>query len=68
MSADPAILALQELTAHQGRTIEELSDELRRQGAVIDRLEKTLRELAQRFLALEEVAAPRPEITKPPHY
>ncbi len=68
MSADPAILALQELTAHQGLAIEELSDEVRRQGETIDRLEKTLRELAQRFLSLEEVATPRPEITRPPHY
>lgn len=68
MSNDPAILALQELTAHQSRTIEDLSEEVRRQGETIDRLEKTLRELAQRFLSLEEVVTPRPEITKPPHY
>lgn len=68
MSADETIRSLQELTAHQGRTIEELSEEVRRQGISVDRLEKTLRELAQRFLALEDVATPRPEITRPPHY
>lgn len=68
MSEANAILALQELTAHQGRTIEELSEEVRRQGESLDRLERTLRELAQRFLALEDVATPRPEITRPPHY
>ena len=68
MSGHDAILKLQELTAHQARTIEELSDEVRRQGEAVDRLEKTLRELAGRFLALEEGATPRPEITRPPHY
>ena len=54
--------------AHQSRTIEELSGEMARQGAELDRLRKTMKALAERFLALEEVATPRPEITKPPHY
>lgn len=54
--------------AHQNRTIEELSGEMARQGAELDRLRKTMKALAERFLALEEVATPRPEITKPPHY
>ena len=54
--------------AHQSRTIEELSGEMARQGAELDRLRKTMKALAERFLALAEVATPRPEITKPPHY
>ncbi|WP_185984687.1 SlyX family protein [Aureimonas mangrovi] len=66
--AEGRIVELEAAIAHQGVAIEELSDEVRRQGQVIDRLEKTLRELAERFLALEDVATPRPEITKPPHY
>jgi SlyX protein len=66
--AQAKIVDLETTIAHQGVAIEELSDEVRRQSMVIDRLEKTLRELAERFLALEDVATPRPEITKPPHY
>ena len=54
--------------AHQNRVIEELSGEVARQGQALDRLHKTMKALAERFLALEEVATPRPEITKPPHY
>lgn len=66
--AQARIVELQTQIAHQERVIEELSQEVRRQGETVDQLEKTLRELAQRFLALEEVATPRPEITRPPHY
>ncbi|WP_062110891.1 SlyX family protein [Aureimonas sp. AU40] len=65
---DPRITELEIQVAHQNRTIEELSAEMARQGGEIDRLRKTLKVLAERFLALEEVATPRPEITKPPHY
>ncbi|WP_062017002.1 SlyX family protein [Aureimonas sp. AU4] len=54
--------------AHQERAIEELSGELARQGQALDRTERTLRQLAERFLALEEAAAPAPEATRPPHY
>lgn len=69
MSAlDPRVVELEIQVAHQNRTIEELSAEMARQGGEIDRLRKTLKVLAERFLALEEVATPRPEITRPPHY
>jgi SlyX protein len=65
---DPRVVELEIQIAHQNRTIEELSAEMARQGGEIDRLQKTLKALAERFLALEEVATPRPEITRPPHY
>jgi len=69
MSAtDTRVTELEIRLAHQERVIEELSDELARQGALLDRTEKTLRQLAERFLALEEASAPAVEATRPPHY
>lgn len=59
---------LEVLVAHQSRTIEELSDELRRQGETVDRLQAALRQLGERFQALEDTATPHAEATKPPHY
>lgn len=67
MSED-RVMALELAVAHQGRTIEEMSAEMARQGAAIDRLEKTLRQLAERFLALEESAQGAAEATRPPHW
>lgn len=54
--------------AEQERTIEELSGQLAEQWKVIDRLQKKLDALAERFLALEEQAAPDVPVTKPPHW
>lgn len=62
------ITELEIALAHQSRTVEELSAELARQGETLDRLQKTLKALAERFLELEDAAAPRAEITRPPHY
>lgn len=66
--SEERLVELEIQIAHQNRAIEELSGEMARQGAELDRLRKTMKALAERFLALEEVATPRPEITKPPHY
>ncbi|MCW4115950.1 SlyX family protein [Aurantimonas sp. MSK8Z-1] len=68
MTDSDRITELEIALAHQTRIAEELSEEVRRQGRVVDRMERALRELGERFLTLEEVAMPRPEITKPPHY
>jgi len=54
--------------AEQERTIEELSGELAEQWKVIERLQKKVEALTDRFLALEEQAAPPIEAAKPPHY
>lgn len=62
------VTALEREISHQARTVEELSDEIRRQGEAIDRLEKTLRALAQRFLDLEDNSMGQPENGRPPHY
>ena len=62
------IMALEELAAHQSRTIEELSAELASQWKTIDQMSKTLTRLMDRFSALEEASLEAPAITKPPHY
>jgi SlyX protein len=54
--------------AEQERTIEELSGELAEQWKVIEKLQKKVDALTDRFLALEEQAAPPIEAAKPPHY
>jgi SlyX protein len=67
MPAD-RITALEIRSAEQEKTIEELSAQIAEQWKTIDRLQKKLDVLANRFLALEEQAAPPIEARKPPHY
>jgi SlyX protein len=62
------ILALEELAAHQARTIEELSTEIARHWAVTEDLRRRLERLTDRFLELEETSREAPPVTKPPHY
>lgn len=66
--SEERIVALEELTAHQAKAIDELSDEIARQSRMIATLERRLETLSQRFLAIEEVAAPAPESKRPPHW
>ncbi|MEO3997481.1 SlyX family protein [Mesorhizobium sp. CAU 1732] len=68
MNDDPRITQLEILAAQQERTIVELSDQVADQWKTIERMQKKLDVLAQRFLALEEQTGPDVPITKPPHY
>ena len=52
----------------QEKTIEELSGQIAEQWKVIERLQKKVDALTERFLALEEQTAPAIEATKPPHW
>jgi SlyX protein len=54
--------------AEQEKTIEELSGQIADQWKVIERLQKKLDTVTERFLALEEQTAPAIEVTKPPHW
>lgn len=54
--------------AEQEKTIEELSGQIAEQWKVIERMQRKLDALAERFLALEEQAAPDVPVTKPPHW
>lgn len=67
-TAEERITTLEELAAHQGRVIEELSGQLAEQWKVVERLEKKLDHLTHRLLELEEQALEAPAITRPPHY
>jgi SlyX protein len=62
------ITKLEELAAHQSRTIDELSAELASQWAVVDQLQKKLERLVDRFTSLEQASLEAPAAAKPPHY
>ena len=67
MSSD-RLTTLEIRAAEQERTIEDLSGQLAEQWKTIDRMQKKLDALTERFLALEERAAPDVPVTKPPHW
>lgn len=62
------LITLEIRSAEQELVITELSDQIAQQWQVIDRLQKKLNVLTERFLALEEQATPAAPITKPPHW
>lgn len=66
--SEARIVALEELAAHQARTIEELSAEIARQWAATDELKRRLGRLTEQFVDLEETSREAPPVTKPPHY
>jgi SlyX protein len=68
LPADERLRALEELAAHQARTIEELSSEMAVQGEMLRRMQKKLDAYAERFMALEETVTPPAEATRPPHW
>lgn len=68
MSSDDRLTALETRSAEQERTIEELSAQLAEQWKIIERAQKKLDALTERFLALEEQSAPGIESAKPPHW
>ncbi len=62
------IIALEETVAHQGRVIEELSDQLAEQWKVVEQTRGKLDRLTERFLSMEEQGLEAPANTRPPHY
>jgi SlyX protein len=62
------LTALEELTAHQAKTIDELSDQVAEQWKTIEQMRRTLERLSERLLGLEETTAETVPVTKPPHY
>lgn len=62
------IIQLEETIAHQINTIEELSNTVAEQWLEIDKINKKLNALTNRFIELEEAAGSAPENIKPPHY
>lgn len=62
------VTTLEIRAAEQERTIEELSGQIAEQWKTIERMQKKLDALAERFLALEEQARPDTPVTRPPHW
>jgi SlyX protein len=65
---DDRLTTLEIRAAEQEKTIEELSGQIAEQWKVIERMERKLSALTDRFLALEERTAPDVPVTKPPHW
>lgn len=65
---DERITRLEEMIAHQAKTIEELSEQLAEQWKVVEQTRAKLDRLTERFLSLEEQSLDAPAITRPPHY
>ncbi|WP_027153025.1 SlyX family protein [Mesorhizobium sp. WSM2561] len=65
---DDRLTTLEIRAAEQEKIIEELSGQIAEQWKVIERMQRKLDALADRFLALEEQAAPDVPVTKPPHW
>jgi SlyX protein len=59
---------LEEMLAHQARTIDELSDQLAEQWKVVEQTRAKLDRLTERFLTLEGQSLEAPANTPPPHY
>ncbi len=68
MNDEPRIIQLEILCAEQDKTIHELSAQIAEQWKTIDKMQRKLDALTQRFLALEEQSAPDVPVTKPPHW
>jgi SlyX protein len=62
------LTALEIRAAEQERTIEELSGQIAEQWKTIERLQKKLDALTERFLTLEEATQPDIPVTRPPHW
>jgi len=67
MPAD-RLTTLEIRATEQEKTIDELSGQIAEQWTVIERMQRKLDALTDRFLALEEQAAPDVPVTKPPHW
>ncbi|WP_027060171.1 SlyX family protein [Mesorhizobium loti] len=67
MPAD-RLTTLEIRAAEQENTIEELSGQIAEQWTVIERMQRKLDALTDRFLALEEQSSADVPVTKPPHY
>jgi SlyX protein len=68
MTPEDRIVALEEMVAHQAKTIDELSDQLAEQWKVVDRMKRALETLGERLIGMEERTGEAAPMTKPPHY
>ncbi len=67
-NTEDRIMALEEMVAHQAKTIDELSDQLAEQWKTIDRMRRALERLGERLIGLEDRSGEAAPVTRPPHY
>ncbi|MFC4624341.1 SlyX family protein [Daeguia caeni] len=68
MTTEERLVELEIRVALQEKTIEELSSVVTEHWKTIEQLTKKLNALTDRFLVLEEQAAPEVPVTRPPHW
>ncbi|MER9104559.1 MULTISPECIES: SlyX family protein [unclassified Mesorhizobium] len=68
MTPADRLTTLEIRAAEQEKTIEELSGQIAEQWKVIERMQRKLDALTDRFLALEEQTGDEVPVTKPPHW
>ncbi|MDI7775428.1 SlyX family protein [Asticcacaulis sp. EMRT-3] len=66
--SDTRIEALEEIVAHQQKTIDELSEQLNAQWKALDAMRRSLERLGEHLTGLEDRTAEAAPVTKPPHY
>ena len=59
---------LEELLTHQAILIEELSEQLHKDGQARQKFERSLRLLSERVEQVEDMSGQAPDGEKPPHY
>jgi SlyX protein len=62
------VTQLEIIVAEQEKTIEELSAQIAGQWRAIEKMQRKLDALAERFATLEEQTAPDIPVSKPPHW
>ncbi len=67
-ASEDRLVRLEELTAHQAETIEDLSAQVARQWALIERLQRQIEDMTDRFETLEDVTRAQSPTQKPPHW
>ncbi|MCF6123987.1 SlyX family protein [Mesorhizobium sp. M1066] len=68
MTPADRLTTLEIRAAEQEKIIEELSGQIAEQWKVIERMQRKLDALTDRFLALEEQTGDEVPVTKPPHW
>ncbi|WP_292336359.1 SlyX family protein [Mesorhizobium sp.] len=68
MTPADRLTTLEIRAAEQEKTIEELSGQIAEQWKVIERMQRKLDALTDRFLALEEQTGDEVPVTRPPHW
>lgn len=65
---DAKLVKLEELAAHQGQMIDDLSQQLAKQWKLIERLKTRIDEMTDRFEELEDHSRATQPNQKPPHW